>query len=144
MADADDNMISYPARYFAAWNSRDIDVALRIVTTDVVWSDPSLPAPLAGSEQARAFFESVWAAFPNLTFEMIGPPLVDFESRRVAHEWVMRGKDSGTGFPPGREATGNSFEIYGTDVWVVDSEGAAQSVTAYYDAGSFARQLGLN
>jgi len=137
------HLANYPARYFAAWNQRDIDVALAVIADDIEWIDPSLPEPLTDRAGAKWFFESAWAAFPDIVFEPVGQPLVDERLGRVAHEWVMRGNYTGSGFPPGVEPTGNRFELGGCDVWNVDASGRAVRVRAFYDAGDFVRQLGL-
>lgn len=134
----------YPTRYFAAWNERDIEAALQAFASTVTWNDPSLPATITTLEEAKGFFEGSWAAFPDLRFEAIGSPLVDATTGRVAQEWRMTGTDSGVGFIPGHSPSGNEFEVPGMDVWVVTADLTATSVTAYYDAASFARQLGVS
>jgi steroid delta-isomerase-like uncharacterized protein len=133
----------YPAKYFNAWNQRDIEVALAVVSNGIVWTDPSLPATLTSRAEARGFFEGSWASFPDLEFEALGNPLVDESSRRVAQEWRMRGTDNGSGFGAGGRPTGRSFDVTGLDVWIVDEDLMAVSVAAYYDTGSLARQLGM-
>lgn len=144
MTNFDSDLTRYPAMYFEAWNRQDIDLALTVVAETLTWKDPLLPAPLSSREEARTFFEFGWAAFPDLKFEALGRPLIDEGSRTVAQEWIMRGTDSGTGFAPGNPPSGRSFEIPGTDVWVLDADGVAQSVTAYWDAALLTRQLDHN
>jgi steroid delta-isomerase-like uncharacterized protein len=136
-------LATYPERYFAAWNGRDIAVVESILAEEFSWIDPSLPEELTTFEGARAFFEGSWQGFPDLAFESIGDPLVDEAAGRVAQEWRMTGTHTGEGFPPGVAATGKAFDVPGTDVFTVDASGLATSVRAYYDAATLARQLGL-
>lgn len=137
-------LAEYPARYFAAWNDQELEKVESILAVDgFSWIDPSLPAELTDLEGAHGFFQAAWQGFPDMSFEMVGPPMVDEEASRVSQEWVMRGTHTGEGFPPGVPPTGNSFEVPGTDIWEVDADGRATMIRAYYDAATLARQLGL-
>ena len=42
-------IVSYPDRYFAAWNQRDLAVVEKILAASFSWIDPSLPAELTVS-----------------------------------------------------------------------------------------------
>jgi steroid delta-isomerase-like uncharacterized protein len=136
-------LTKYPARYFAAWSQRDIEVALELFTPGLSWIDPSLPAEMTSRKEAQGFFEAAWQGFPDLAFVAVGEPLVDVETGRVAHEWRMTGTHTGEGFPPGVPPTGKPFDVAGTDVWQVDADGRALSVRAYYDVAALLSQLGL-
>jgi len=39
-------IVSYPERYLAAWNQRDLAVVEKILAPSFSWIDPSLPAEL--------------------------------------------------------------------------------------------------
>lgn len=143
MAVNESKLRAYPGRYFQAWNQRDIDAALDVVAPVLDWGDPSLPESLTSREGAAAFFQGAWTAFPDIAFEAVGEPLVDAANGSVACEWVMTGTHTGNGFPPGVSASGNPFSVTGCDVWHLDEDGRATRIRAFYDAGSFARQLGL-
>jgi hypothetical protein len=54
----------------------------------------------------------------------------------------MTGTHTGE-FPPGAPISGNSFEVFGTDVWEVDPDGRATSVHAFYDSIVLLRAIGL-
>ncbi len=56
----------YPARYFAAWNGRDIEAALQAFAATVTWNDPSLPATITTLDGARGFFEGSWGGVSGL------------------------------------------------------------------------------
>lgn len=131
----------YPATYFEAWNQQDIDFAITVVAESLTWKDPLLPAPLTSRAEARTFFEFGWAAFPDLKFEGLGSPLIDEANRTVVQEWIMRGSDSGSGLAPGQSPSGRSFEVPGADVWILDADGVAKSVVAYWDSALLMRQV---
>jgi steroid delta-isomerase-like uncharacterized protein len=141
MANSSNELTCYPAIYFEAWNRQDLDFAVTAVAENLTWRDPLLPEPLTTREQARTFFEFGWAVFPDLKFEALGSPLIDESNRTVVQEWIMRGSDSGTGFAPGAPPTGRSFEVPGADVWVLDADGVATSVIAYWDSALLTRQI---
>ena len=133
----------YPARYFAAWNGRDVRAAGGLLADGFAWRDPSLPAPLGALDEAERFFELSWRSFPDLTFELLGEPLVDPAGTRVAQEWRMTGTHQGEGVPAGVPGTGRPIDVTGTDVFTVDEEGRATEIRACYDAMGLAAQLGL-
>lgn len=137
------DLAAYPARYFAAWNQRDLAIALTAIAEAVHWEDPSLPAPITDHQQAGEFFLAAWAGFPDLAFHPVGEPLVDIANHRVSREWRMVGTHTGEGFPPGVTPTGHTFDIPGLDVWEVDTNGRAVSVHAYWNVGTLLAQLGL-
>jgi steroid delta-isomerase-like uncharacterized protein len=137
------SLAGYPARYFAGWNDQRPEAAKDLLATEFSWIDPSLPAEVTELAGARLFFQSSWAAFPDMHFEMVGEPLLDEAAGRVAAEWRMTGTHTGAEFPPGVPATGKAFDVYGTDVFTVDDTGRATAIRAYYDAATLARQLGL-
>jgi steroid delta-isomerase-like uncharacterized protein len=132
----------YPRRYLAAWNQRDLSIAVQVVHPDVHWIDPLLPEPVTNREGAAAFFSGGWQGFPDLRFEAVGDPLVDAENSRVACAWRMTGTHTGE-FPPGAPVSGNAFEVFGTDVWDVDADGRATRVHAFYDSIVLLRAIGL-
>jgi len=134
---------SYPERYFAAWNQRDLAVVETIFAPSFSWIDPSLPAELTEYEGARGFFAASWQGFPDIAIEAIGEPLIDVAGRRVACEWRMTGTHTGEGFPPGVPRTGKPFDVKGTDVFTVGDDGRATAIRAYWDTATLARQLGL-
>ncbi|WP_273735380.1 ester cyclase [Mycolicibacterium septicum] len=130
-----DLLLDYPARYFAAWNQRDLDAALTVVAETVYWQDPSLSAPITDHQGA--------AGFPDLEFIAVGEPPADPANNRVTQEWRLIGTHTGQGFPPGVPATGNAFDVAGMDVWQVDADGCAVAVHAYGSPLALLTQLGL-
>ncbi|MEV4420334.1 nuclear transport factor 2 family protein [Patulibacter sp. NPDC049589] len=137
-----DVLAAYPARYLAAWNQRDLAVALEVIHPDVHWTDPLLPGPITDHEGAGGFFQGAWTGFPDFRIEAVGEPLLDAATGRVSSEWVMTGTHTGE-FPPGAPISGNAFEVLGSDTWQVDADGRATSVHAYYDSLTLLRAIGL-
>jgi steroid delta-isomerase-like uncharacterized protein len=137
------DLVVYPSRYFAAWNQRDLNSALRVIAESVDWQDPSLPTPITDHDGASGFFTAAWSGFPDLAFHPVGDPLVDAANRRVSQEWRMVGTHTGEGFPPGIPPTGRAFDVPGIDVWQVGDDGRALAVRAYWDVMGLMAQLGL-
>jgi len=136
-------LAAYPARYFAAWNQRDVTTALTVIAGIVDWQDPSLPGPVTDHEQAGGFFTAAWSGFPDLAMHPVGEPLVDADNRRVSQEWRMTGTHTGEGFPAGVAPTGRAFDVAGFDVWQIDDDSRAVSVHAYWNVATLLAQLGL-
>ncbi|HWF50797.1 MAG TPA: nuclear transport factor 2 family protein [Solirubrobacteraceae bacterium] len=134
---------SFPDRYIAAWNQRDVSTALEVLAPEFTWIDPLFPSDMPPREAASAFFAGVWQGFPDLQIEARGGPLVDAAGGRIAQPWRMTGTHTGEGFPPGIPATGRAFDVNGTGVWQVDAEGRATVLEATYDTMTLLRQLGL-
>ncbi|MCW2750021.1 MAG: hypothetical protein JWR83_1131 [Aeromicrobium sp.] len=137
-----DVLTAYPARYCAAWSQRDIAVALDVVSAEVHWVDPLLPEPFTGHEGATGFFQGAWQGFPDISFELLGEPLLDAANNRVSAEWRMTGTHTGE-FPPGAPISGNGFSVVGSDTWEVGEDGRAVSVHAHYDTLTLLRAIGL-
>jgi steroid delta-isomerase-like uncharacterized protein len=140
---APQSLMNFPARYFAGWNDKNLEKVDDLFASTLSWTDPSLPAEVTDLAGAHNFFTTSWAAFPDIHFEQTGEVLVDAENQRIAAEWRMTGTHSGGEFPPGVPASGQAFDVYGTDVFTVDEQGRATVIRAYYDAATLARQLGL-
>jgi steroid delta-isomerase-like uncharacterized protein len=137
-----DVLTAYPARYCAAWSQDDLAVFLDVVSPEVRWEDPLLPAPFTGHEGATGFFQGARQGFPDMHFELVGEPLVDVANNRVSAEWVMTGTHKGE-FPPGVPGSGKSFSVPGSDTWEVGEDGRAVSVHAHYDTLTLLKAIGL-
>lgn len=134
-------LAAIPERYFAAWHSKDLADIDALLAEDFEWIDPLLPDVVDNIEGAHMFMESSWEGFPDIRFESLGAPLVDEATGRVAAEWRM--VMTHTGEFSGIEATGNTVDINGTDVFTVDADGRVTAIHAYYNAGGVLGQLGL-
>jgi steroid delta-isomerase-like uncharacterized protein len=130
------------------WNAHDVDGILALVTADVSWEDPSIDGIASGLAEARRYIESVFRAFPDITWRMPAGLLVSLEEEeqivKIGQPWSCRGTSLGPIEPPGFAPTGQAFELKGFDVWELQGEdGRLRRVTSYYDALEFARRVGL-
>jgi steroid delta-isomerase-like uncharacterized protein len=133
---------AFCARYLAAWNDHDAAAMAGLVTEDVVWEDPALPAPAHGPVAVQDFMRAAWAAFPDLRFDESDAPHRTAGGDQVAWRWRMRGTNTGPIDPPGFAATGRTIEIEGVDLWTM-RDGRIARYRAFYDFNALAVQLGL-
>jgi steroid delta-isomerase-like uncharacterized protein len=124
--------------YFDAWNRRDAGAVLASFTPDGRYQDPVTPGPLAG-DALRGYVEGLWAAFPDLSFEV--GPVHRVGEREVHGRWTMVGTQRGPfqGLPP----SGRGVRLEGIDVIEAGDEGL-RSVRGYFDSAAVPRQLGLD
>jgi len=91
-----------------------------------------------GADGMKAFFDDVFAAFPDWRFEVLD---LVAEGDRAAVRWRARGTFAGPGPFLGFKPTGARVDLEGQDmVWVRD--GRIQRVEAYMNGAEMARQLG--
>ncbi|MBZ5635185.1 MAG: ester cyclase [Acidobacteriia bacterium] len=131
------NPLEIAQQYFDAWNRRDAAAVLATFAADGTYCDPASGGRL-GSEALAGYMRGLWAAFPDLSFEIAsagaaGPDL-------VAAQWIMRGTNTGSmmGLPP----TGKSVTVSGADFIRVNG-GKIQTVDGYFDSRAVPDQLGL-
>jgi steroid delta-isomerase-like uncharacterized protein len=93
---------------------------------------------LRGRAEVEEFFRGVFAAMPDAETRVVR--VLAGESS-AAVEWRMTGNFTGEPFQ-GIEATGKPIDVRGLDFIEVE-DGLIVSNTAYYDAMTFARQLGM-
>lgn len=105
-------------------------------TTDVVIP---LQLEMVGATALRAFFEELFAAVPDLHFEV--ETVHDVDERTAIGQWRLAGTFSGGRFQ-GIEPTGRRIELRGVDVMVFEDDLLRRN-DVYYDGSSFTRQVGL-
>jgi steroid delta-isomerase-like uncharacterized protein len=131
------------ARYLDAWNSQDATRMAPLVTDDIVWYDPALPAPARGPAEVQQFMRDAWRAFGDLRFEEPEPHTHrSAEGDQVAWAWRMIGTWTGPLDPPGFAPTGRSIRVEGVDLWQM-RDGRIADYRAFYDMNDMARQLGI-
>lgn len=125
-------------RYFDAWRRRDAAAVAAMLAPGGTYEDPMTGGPVAG-DAFKGYMEGLWAAFPDLDFEL-------GEVHRVADgtvhaAWTMTGHNTGAfrGLPP----TGRAVRTPGFDVIRVDGDGI-RSVLGYFDSAVVPRQPGLD
>ncbi|MGA7179496.1 MAG: ester cyclase [Thiobacillaceae bacterium] len=122
-------------RYFDAWNAHDAAGIVSTFTSDGVYQDPNTRAH---GDEIGAYAQSLWVAFPDLSFEVVSKAGTD--AGMVAAEWLMTGTNTGPfqGLPP----SGNKVSLAGAD-FIKVSGGQIESVTGYFDTKVIPEQLGL-
>jgi len=119
--------------FIAAWNSHDVEKVIPVFTNDVLYEDVTFGAVNHGSAELRKFAASVFAAVPDVKFELVNSA-VDRQHGTI--EWVFTGTDRGL------YKTGKRFSVRG--VSVIDLRGRRISRNLdFYDAASIMRQIGL-
>jgi steroid delta-isomerase-like uncharacterized protein len=107
-------MLATPAevfqRYTNAWNRQDAAGIVATFAEGGTYTDPTTAGPLAGAA-IRAYAQSLWDAFPDLSFETVS--LTHNDQGLVSAEWLMKGTNTGPmmGLPP----TGRSIALAGAD-----------------------------
>lgn len=124
------------ARYFEAVARRDVDGML------ACWAPGGVDnfvgqLELAAPEGVRDYFDALFAAFPDLGFEVL--ELLEHEDRCVVR-WRATGTFAGARFQD-LEPTGARIAIEGCDCLVVEDGRIARN-DAYFDSADMARQLG--
>jgi steroid delta-isomerase-like uncharacterized protein len=136
------DLAAFCARYMAAWNDHDAGAMADLVTEDIVWEDPALPAPARGISAVQEFMRGSWGGFPDLRFDETDSPHLTAEGDQVAWRWRMRGTMTGAIDPPGFAPTGHSMEVEGVDLWTM-RDGRIARYRAFYDMNDVARQLAI-
>lgn len=139
-------------RWEQAWNTRDIEALLGLVSEDIRWEDPAMHgATVHGQEQFRAFTETFFKAFPDVTFQGVGAPLLDLAGAWVGIRWQMTGTFTGEmqiwsrqlrSEAPTVAPTGNSFALQGIDLYEL-RDGQLSNYCTHYDLLDLSQQLGL-
>jgi SnoaL-like polyketide cyclase len=139
-------------RWEQGWNTHDLDALQELVSEEIVWEDPAMHGETVhGRAQFKAFTETFFRAFPDVTFQGIGTPLVDLAGAWMGVRWRMTGTFTGEleiwskqlGASAARIApTGNSFDIEGIDLYELH-DGVLASYTIHYDLLGLSQQLGL-
>jgi hypothetical protein len=105
------------AEPLAAWNARDLDRLVNLLSPDVEWYDLGMAHPPArGREAVRAFSASVLAALPDFRYEIIPPICVAPDGSRCAVHWSITATHTGVLTPPGFGPTNQRAHFTGVDM----------------------------
>lgn len=120
-----------------AWNAHDVDAVLRHYDPQIVWRNIPLEETYRGHAEVGAFLQSLFTAFPDLSFEVLQRIA---EGPRIAETWVIQGTHRGNflGIPP----TGKPVRIDGMS-FVQMRDGRFLQDDFQFDAAGVLRQLGL-
>jgi hydroxyacylglutathione hydrolase len=125
-------------RYFEAIGRQDLDAAVRVWqpgATDRLVGDRELAAP----HEIRAFFEEIFAAFPDFALRIIE---ITANEERAAVRWRAEATFAGPGSYYGFAPNHARVALEGCDVVTVRDDLIVHN-DAYIDSGDVARQLGL-
>jgi steroid delta-isomerase-like uncharacterized protein len=119
--------------FITVWNSHDVEKVIPVFTNDVLYEDVTFGAVNHGSAELRKFAASIFAAVPDVKFELVNSAVA---REHGTIEWVFTGTDHGL------YKTGKRFSVRG--VSVIDLRGGRISRNLdFYDAASIMRQIGL-
>ena len=124
-------------RYFAAVGARDIDAMAACWQPNGIDRLVGLE-DLHGTAALRAYFESLFNAFPDFDLRVTSTTA---EDDSCAVRWSATGTFAGPGRFFDLEPTGATIEIEGCDVVTV-ADGLISGNVAYLDGATIARQLG--
>jgi steroid delta-isomerase-like uncharacterized protein len=139
-----DSALDIVARLVAAWNSRDLDGFISMLSEDVVWHDPAMPAPAVGREAVRAFARAVFRAFPDFTYTIIDPVCVAPNGTKCAVHWHATATHLGPLDPPGYAPTGRGIDQEGVDLLWFDGAKVVRIVTLFDIVSALEQVLSLD
>ena len=124
--------------YLSAWNSHDARAVGAFFAAGALYDDRGAAEVAHGPEEITAHAERVFAAFPDLQFEI----------KRIAEgedfsagEWRATMTHEGDLF--GLAATGRKLTAEGVDVATFGEDDLITHLVSYYDGAAMMRDLGL-
>jgi steroid delta-isomerase-like uncharacterized protein len=126
---------------FAAFNDNDVEAAMAMVAANAVSVDMPSGEVLHGPEGVGTYQRNWHSAFSDARTEITA---VIVDGNRAAIEFIGRGTHDGTFVTPMGDLppTGRTVEVSFAAIWEFENEKVTASRT-YYDAATFARQLGM-
>lgn len=124
-----------------AWNARDLDRLVGMMSPDVEWYDlGNFYPPARGREGVREFANAILVAFPDFRYEIIPPLCFSPDGTRCAMLWSITATQTGVYSPPGFAPTNRRAKVTGVDV--VDVQGGKITrVLSLFDLIDAAEQL---
>ena len=132
-------------QWLRAWNEQRPEMCHDLLTTDFVLSTPTLrnaAGDLSGPSAAADYIRYVVKMYPDLVWEMTGPPMLAANASRVAFTWKGTGHFLGRMDPPGIDGNGNAFEFTGVEVFDFRG-GRACHLDVSYDLLGLLKQTGV-
>lgn len=131
--------------WLRAWNDNRPDMVYELLTDDFVLDSPTTRHTgwsVQGHEAAAGYIRYVLAAYPDLRWEVIAPPMFADDAARAAFSWRGTGHFTGRMEPPGLDGTGRAFEFSGLEVFDFRGDRACR-LTASYDLLGLMKQIGV-
>lgn len=123
---------------FEGLAARDPD-RITAISDERTCNDFVVLGPVVGKTNIRAFFVELFAAVPDLQFEVVR--ILDADENTAVGEWRIRGTFSGGAFQ-GVEPTGRPVDLRGVDIMEFEGPTLRRNMI-FYDGLTFARQIGL-
>jgi steroid delta-isomerase-like uncharacterized protein len=124
-----------------AWNARDLDHFMGLLSEDIEWYDPAMPSPpMHGRVEIRRFAESVLRAFPDFRYELLGQICVAADGSKCALHWRITATHTAPLDPPGFAPTGRQLQQEGVDL-LEFRDGRISRILTCFDAMAGAEQL---
>lgn len=131
--------------WITAWNENRPERCHELLTEDFVLDSPTTRHTrwlVQGPEAAGQYIAYVRQAYPDLTWEVIAPPMFSDDVARAAFSWRGTGHFSGRLDPPGVEGTGLPFDFSGLETFDFRGERACY-LNATYDLLGLMKQVGV-
>jgi len=130
-------------RFLDGWLSHDPDQLAELSTPDVRWEDPFIhgTGELRGREALRDWLRSIFTAFPDVKFEVVGEPMISLDRMRLSFEWIGHATMGGPLNPPGFAPTGTEITVRGADIHTFRGDQLGHVVTIT-DVAAVALQIG--
>lgn len=132
------NPAQFAAEAFAALDQRDLDRLAAHWHDDISMTFHALGATVTGKPALRGFFGELFTALPDLHMEVVR---ITGDDDVAWPHWRLTGTHTGGPFQ-GILPTGRPLDLHGADCMEVDG-GLLRRNTIFYDAATFARQLGM-
>ena len=139
--DGDATEAWYRDTWLPAWNSHDPEAVLATLTEDAVFIDTGWPRPFSGREEWRIPMGNIWTAFPDLTFELMAPPML-MHGRPVA-AFHYRGTGTMTGRMGRHAPTGRQLNFQALEV-LSFRDGLVRHWWGVADMADHHRQIGIH
>ena len=124
-----------------AWNARDLDAYVALLSPDVRWHDLAMASPPAvGREAVRRFSESILRAFPDFNYELRAPICVAEDGQSCTVPWTISATHLGVYDPPGFAPTGRSLTMDGLD-YIQFRDGLVITMESRFDPAEAIQQL---
>lgn len=131
-------------RLLDAWNARDLDTFVGMLSEDVEWYDPAMTQPPArGRAAVREFSEAVLEAFPDFHYEVDAPICIAADGSRCAIIWRISATHQRPLRPLGYAPTGRRASFEGVDVLDIRNGEITRIRTAFDPVFAAEQLLGM-
>jgi steroid delta-isomerase-like uncharacterized protein len=137
-----ENDLAIAREVYDAFNSRDVERAMRIATDDLEIELVPFGRSFRGPAGLREFMEGWIEPFPDARVEITN--MVASEDGRVAAEFIGRGTHTGTLKTPAGDVAPTNRQAEGRYCEVMEMrDGKVARLRSYFDGATMMRQLGL-